>query len=80
MKKQLQNKSTEVKPLPRERTEKDADEELHSQQEQLPKEAGNEDLDDLFHRPYKPSPDSINKSKEEDPDDLAHGYQEDEDH
>ena len=66
------NKRTGQKPLPGARTEKDADDLIHSQQEELPKEAGEEDLDDLVHQPHKPKPDSLNESKLEDPDDLAH--------
>jgi hypothetical protein len=66
------NKQTGQKPLPGARTEKDADDLVHSQQEELPKEAGEEDLDELVHRPHKQQPDSLNKSKLEDPDDLVH--------
>lgn len=79
MKKQLhkkQIKRTGSKPLPGERTEKDADDLVHSQQEEPPTEAGEEDLDDLAHRPHKPRPDNLNESKLEDPDDLVHRYQE----
>lgn len=75
MKKPLHNKKNKPagqKPLPGARTEKDADDLIHSQQEELPKEAGEEDLDDLVHRPRKPQSDSLNESKLEDPDDLAH--------
>src|SRR5687768_4469730 len=73
MKKSLpdkKNKRTGQKPLPGARTEKDADDLLHSKQEELPKEAGEEDLDDLVHQPHKTQPDSQNESKLEDPDDL----------
>jgi len=66
------NKRTGQKPLPGARTEKDADELAHSQQAEPPKEAGEEDLDDLVHRGHQSQPDSLNESKMEDPDDLAH--------
>ena len=82
MKKSLapkKNKGTGQKPLPKARTEKDADDLVHSQQEELPKEAGEEDLDELVHRPQKPKPGSLNESKLEDPDDLAHRYLEEDD-
>jgi hypothetical protein len=74
-----QNKPTGSKPLPGGRTEKDADDLVHSQQEELPTAAGEEDLDDLAHRPHKPRPDSLNESKLEDLDDLVHRYQEEDD-
>jgi hypothetical protein len=73
------NKRTGQKPLPEARTEKDADDLAHSQLEKLPQEAGEEDLDDLIHRPPKPKPGSLNESKQEDPDDLAHRYIEEDD-
>jgi hypothetical protein len=74
------NKPAGQKPLPDAKTEKDADDLIHSQQNELPKEAaGEEDLDDLVHRPQKPKPGSLNESEQEDPDDLAHRYLE-EDH
>lgn len=81
MKKPLNRKKAQPaakKPLPEARTEKDADELAHSQQEELPREAGEEDLDDLVHRPRKLRPDSLNESKMEDPDDLAHRSTQDE--
>jgi hypothetical protein len=73
------NKPATQKPSPASRTEKDADDLAHSQQEELPKEAGQEeDLDDLVHRPPKPQPGSLNESKMEDPDDLIHRQQQEE--
>jgi hypothetical protein len=79
MKKQLKNKPARSNPLPGERIEKDADDLLHSQQEEPPSETTEEDLDDLVHRPYKPRPESINESKQEDLDDLVHRDQEEDD-
>lgn len=75
MKKPLQKKKTQPaakKPSSGARTEKDADELVHSQEEKLPTEAGEEDLDDLIHQPHNQQPGSVNKSKQEDPDDLTH--------
>lgn len=81
MKKPLpkKNKRAGQKPLPAARTEKDADDELHSKEEEPIKDAGEEDLDDLVHRPHKARPDSLNESKMEDPDDLVHRAGEEED-
>jgi hypothetical protein len=79
MKKPLHKKKTQPaakKPLPGARTEKDADDLVHSHEEEPPTEAGEEDLDDLIHRPHKP--DSVNKSKQEDPDDLTHSTSQEE--
>jgi hypothetical protein len=81
MKKPLHKKKTQPqakKPAAGARTEKDADDLAHSQEEELPTKAGEEDLDDLIHRPHKQQPDSINKSKQEDPDDLTHRSSEEE--
>jgi len=80
MKKTKKNKPPKQQLSPGVRTEKDADDQVHSQEEELPTEAGEEELDDLIHRPHKQQTDSMNKSKLEDPDDLAHrSLQEDED-
>jgi hypothetical protein len=66
------NKRVGSKPLPKERTEKDPDDLVHSQPEELPLNAGEEDPDDLVHRPSKPRPGNKNESGMEDLDDLAH--------
>ncbi len=85
MKKQAINKpDTKIsspKLTPKQRTEKDADELMHSQEpEKLPEaETGEEDLDDIVHRP-KPRAGTIDTEESlQDPDDLVHGYLEEED-
>jgi hypothetical protein len=81
MKKTLPNKKhkgTGQKPLPVIRTEKDADDLVHSQQEELPREAGEKDLDDLIHQPQLRS-DELNENQLEDIDDLVHRYPEEDD-
>lgn len=74
-------KKSSPKLTPKQRIEKDADDLVHSQeQEELPEaETGEEDPDDIVHRP-KPRPDTKNTEDSlEDPDDLVHGYPEEED-
>ncbi len=85
MKKQaINNPDTKIsspKLTPKQRTEKDADEMMHSQEpETLPEaETGEEDLDDIVHRP-KPRAGTIDTEDSlQDPDDLVHGYLEEED-
>ncbi len=64
---------------PKERIEKDADDLVHEQDTE-PAVTGEEDPDDIIHRPQQPGADSlINEESMEDPDDLVHGYQDDED-
>jgi hypothetical protein len=69
------NKVIDSKPLPIKTTEEDADDLAHSQKEVLPTKAGEEDADDIMHRPYRPQPGSIDETSMEDPDDLVHRYQ-----
>ena len=85
MKKQAINKTNTKKSsprsTPRQRTEKDADDLVHSQEpEKIPEaETGEEDLDDIVHRP-KPRAGAVNTEEGlGDPDDLVHGYPEEED-
>ena len=85
MKKQAINKpDTKIsspKLTPKQRIEKDADELVHSQEpETLPEaETGEEDLDDIVHRP-KPRAGAVNTEEGlGDPDDLVHSYPEEED-
>jgi len=61
---------TGSKPSLKEKTEKDQDDLVHSQQEEPPAEG--EDIDDITHRSHKPRPGNINTSDLEDPDDLVH--------
>ena len=66
------------KLTPKERIEQDADDLVHSREDE-PAETGEEDPDDLVHRPSKPGHGSvINEDNMEDPDDLVHGYPADE--
>lgn len=51
------------------KTEKDADELVHSKIEKKPTEKGEEDADDIAHRQYKSAPDADSMA---DPDDLVH--------
>jgi hypothetical protein len=51
------------------KTEKDADELVHSKIEKKPTEKGEEDADDIAHRQYKSAPDANSMA---DPDDLVH--------
>lgn len=86
MKKQTINKTdtkkSSPKPTPKQRTEKDADDLVHSQEpESVPEaETSEEDLDDMVHRP-KPRAGGLIDTEDslEDPDDLIHGYLEEED-
>lgn len=72
------NKGTGSKLTPRERIEQDADDLVHSEQDEIA-ETGEEDPDDLVHRASKHSADSmIKEDSMEDPDDLVHGYPADE--
>ena len=74
-------KKSSPKLTPKKRIEKDADDLVHSQeQEELPEaETGEEDLDDIVHRP-KPRAGTIDTEESlQDPDDLVHGYLEEED-
>ena len=71
MKRQLKHsKKTNSKAPLKGKTEKDADDLVHSQQEEPP--AAGEDLDDITHRSYKPRPGNIKTNDMEDPDDLVH--------
>ena len=54
-------------------TEKDADDLVHSQQQEEPTEIGDDDPDDIVHRP-QPRHGSEKRDGLEDPDDLAHRY------
>ena len=67
------SKRIDSEPFPKEKTGKDADDSIHSQQAELPTEAGEEDPDDVVHRPSQPRLDKIDKDNLEDPDDLVHG-------
>ena len=85
MKKQATNKPDTKKYspelTPKQRTEKDADDLVHSKEQEMFSEAetSEEDLDDMVHRP-KPRADTIDKEDNlEDMDDLIHGYVEEED-
>jgi hypothetical protein len=84
MKKQAINKTdtkkSSPKPTPKQRTEKDADDLVHSQEPGTgAAETSEEDLDDMVHRP-KPHAGIIDTEDSlEDPDDLIHGYLEEED-
>ena len=69
-------KSTGPKLPPKERIEKDADDLAHEKEEEEPTEIGEADPDDIVHRSYKPRTDKENNM--EDPDDLVHGYPDDE--
>jgi len=74
-------KRSSPKLTPKQRIEKDADDLVHSQeQEELPEaETGEEDPDDIVHRLNKPLPGTKkDEDNMEDPDDLIHGYQEEE--
>ncbi len=56
------------------RTEKDADDLVHSQQQEETTEIGEDDPDDIVHRPYQPRRSNEKQDGLEDPDDLAHRY------
>ncbi|MGZ5218569.1 MAG: hypothetical protein ACXWV6_08080 [Chitinophagaceae bacterium] len=72
------NQNATSKLTPRERIEQDADDLVHSRQDE-PAETGEEDPDDLVHRSSKHSSGTvINNDNMEDPDDLVHGYPPDE--
>jgi hypothetical protein len=63
------NKTTKGRP------EKDIDDLVHSGEEELPTELGEQDPDDLVHQPKKRDVAGGEESME-DPDDLVHGYEE----
>jgi len=73
-------KKSSPKLTPKKRIEKDADDLVHSQEQESPEaKTGEEDPDDIVHRP-KPRPGNTNTEDSlEDPDDLVHGYPEEED-
>ena len=78
---QTNTKKSSPKPTPKQRTEKDADDLVHSQEpETVPEaETSEEDFDDMVHRP-KPRAGSIDTEDNlKDPDDLIHSYLEEED-
>jgi hypothetical protein len=54
-------------------TEKDADDLVHSKQEEAAAEIGDDDPDDIVHR-LQPTHGSEKRDGLEDPDDLAHRY------
>jgi hypothetical protein len=70
-------KSTDPKLPPKERIEKDADDLAHEKDEEEPTEIGEADPDDIVHRSYKPRA-AGDEDSLEDPDDLVHGYTDDE--
>ena len=74
-------KKSSPKLTPKQRIEKDADDLVHSQeQEELPEaETGEEeDPDDVIHRPKLRPGTTATEDNLEDPDDLVHGLQEEE--
>lgn len=81
MKKQLisNNKDKPATKLPpKERVEKDVDDLVHEQETEQAI-TGEKDPDDIIHRPSKPLPGTITyEDNMEDPDDLVHGYQDEE--
>lgn len=65
-------KSPDARPAPGERTEKDADDLVHSQAQEEPLAIGEDDPDDKVHRPYTRRPGDRKEDSLEDPDDLVH--------
>lgn len=74
-------KKSSPKLTPKQRTEKDADELMHSPEpETLPAaETGEEDIDDMIHRPKPRTGTKDTEDSLQDPDDLVHDYPEEED-
>lgn len=77
-KKTSTGKTSEPGKAAKGRIEKDIDDLVHSEEDKIPTELGEQDPDDLVHRPPKPKTGNIDESLA-DPDDLVHGYEDDED-
>lgn len=66
--KRFENPGSAPRPI----TEKDADDLVHSQEQEPPLHINEEDPDDIIHRSYQQQSDSINNNDLEDPDDRVH--------